>query len=92
METMVEYKCPSCGGALSFDSKVQKMKCPYCDTEFEIEAIKTLEEVQQNQTADEMSWQTGEQSQWQDEEAVTAYSCQSCGGEIMADADTAATS
>ncbi len=92
METMLEYKCPSCGGALRFDSGLQKMKCPYCDTEFEVEALKTLEETQQQQSADDMAWQTGEGSQWQEEDAVTAYSCQSCGGEIMADASTAATS
>ena len=34
MAKLLEYKCPSCGGALKFDSSVQKMKCPYCGTEF----------------------------------------------------------
>ena len=32
MADMMEYKCPSCGGAMEFDSTTQKMKCPYCDT------------------------------------------------------------
>lgn len=36
MAELKEFKCPACGGALEFDSKVQKMKCPYCDTEFEV--------------------------------------------------------
>ena len=31
-------KCPCCGGAIEFNSSVQKMKCPYCDTEFTIDA------------------------------------------------------
>ena len=35
-----EYKCPCCGGAIAFDSTIQKMKCPYCDTEFEMDALK----------------------------------------------------
>jgi len=39
MATLLEYKCPCCGGALSFDSEAQKMKCPYCDTEFETQEI-----------------------------------------------------
>ena len=26
-----EYKCPCCGGAIAFDSGIQKMKCPFCD-------------------------------------------------------------
>ena len=33
MADNLEYKCPSCGGAIAFDSKIQKMKCPYCDLE-----------------------------------------------------------
>ena len=40
MAGLQEYKCPCCGGAIAFDSKIQKMKCPYCDTEFEMDALK----------------------------------------------------
>ncbi len=32
MADIKEYKCPACGGAMEFDSKSQKMKCPFCDT------------------------------------------------------------
>lgn len=41
---MLEYKCPCCGGAINFDSKLQKMKCPYCDTEFDMETLKSYDE------------------------------------------------
>jgi len=34
-----EYKCPNCNGVVKFDSGTQKMKCPYCDAEFEIGAL-----------------------------------------------------
>ena len=44
MSDLREYKCPACGGAIEFDSKSQKMKCPYCDTEFELETLKELDE------------------------------------------------
>ena len=37
MSELIQYKCPCCGGAVEFNSTAQKMKCPYCDTEFEIE-------------------------------------------------------
>ena len=30
MGDLFEYKCPCCGGAISFNSTAQKMKCPYC--------------------------------------------------------------
>ena len=37
MSDLLEYKCPCCGGAIEFNSTLQKMKCPYCDTEFDME-------------------------------------------------------
>ena len=30
------YKCPACHGVLEFDIKTQKLKCPYCGSEYEI--------------------------------------------------------
>ena len=45
MQALQEYKCPCCGGALAFDSSVQKMKCPFCDTEFAVEALESYDEV-----------------------------------------------
>ena len=39
MGELQEYKCPCCGGGIRFDSKAQKLKCPFCDTEFEMEAL-----------------------------------------------------
>lgn len=40
MADTFEYKCPNCNGGLIFDNKLQKMKCPYCDSEFDVEALK----------------------------------------------------
>ena len=39
-----EYKCPCCGGGIVFNSAVQKMKCPFCDTEFEMETLEAYDE------------------------------------------------
>ena len=58
MATIKEYKCPCCGGAVEFDSKIQKIKCPYCDTEFDTEAFTAHEEEVQNAKPDEMDWET----------------------------------
>ena len=30
------YSCPNCGGKTAFDPKTQKLKCPYCFSEFEV--------------------------------------------------------
>lgn len=94
METLLEYKCPSCGGALSFDSRLQKMKCPYCDTEFEVAALKELDEALKNEPAEDMTWQEQSGHHWQEGETenLASYVCRSCGGEILTDVNTAATS
>ena len=91
--TLLEYKCPSCGGAIEFDASLQKLKCPYCDTEFEVETLKSYDEAL-NKEADNMSWEEDAGSQWQDgeEAGLKVYVCKSCGGEIVGDETTAATS
>lgn len=91
---LLEYKCPACGGAIKFDSGIQKMKCPYCDTEFDMETLKAYDEGLKNEQPDDMTWETQAGSQWEESEAanINAYVCKSCGGEIVADANTTATS
>ncbi len=94
MNTLQEYKCPCCGGAIAFDSSIQKMKCPYCDTEFEMDTLANYDAELQNDTNDEMEWQMPTGNEWSDEETsgLRSYSCKSCGGEIIGDENTAATS
>lgn len=94
MSTLLQYQCPCCGGALSFDSSLQKVKCPYCDTEFEMEALKAVDEELNAPTGDDMTWQAQGGSDWDSSEKddLLEYICKSCGGEIVADVNTAATS
>ena len=93
METLLEYKCPACGGALNFDSSLQKMKCPYCDTEFEVAALRELDEVLKQEQPSDFTWQAQPDSQWSEEETenLRTYICRSCGGEILGDENMAAT-
>ncbi len=93
MQALQEYKCPCCGGALAFDSSIQKMKCPFCDTEFEMEALEGYDEVLKEDRADSMEWETTAGGEWENGEAdaLRTYICKSCGGEIVGDANTAAT-
>lgn len=93
MSVLQEYKCPCCGGAIEFDTTAQKMKCPYCDTEFEMETLKAYDEDLKNETEDNMQWETQAGSQWNDDETqgLNEYVCKSCGGVIVCDETTAAT-
>ena len=90
MSALVEYKCPCCGGAIEFNSNSQKMKCPYCDTEFEIEALKEFTEASQS-AGDSLDWDCPD-SRWGASEAagMNVYTCKSCGGQIVTDQTTAA--
>lgn len=90
MDILMEYKCPCCGGKVEFNSGTQEMQCPYCDSTFDVEALKSRDEVLNQEPVDEMEWQTP-QNQWGAEEGMIAYSCKFCGGEITADETTAAT-
>lgn len=92
METLLEYKCPSCGGALRFDATQQQLKCPYCDTELDVAALRELDEALQ-QDGGEMNWEQEPGQQWTQEESqgFSTYVCPSCGGEILCEESTAAT-
>lgn len=94
MSDLLEYKCPCCGGAIEFNSKLQKMKCPYCDTEFDMEAVKEFNEAAAEQQTDDYSWENASDNAWKEDEAsgMSVYICQSCGGEIVADESTGASS
>lgn len=95
MATMLQYKCPNCGGELNFDSGLQQMKCPYCDTTFEVEDLKAYDEVLKEEAPEEAyQWETQPGSEWQEGETADmgVFTCQFCGGELVADKNTAATS
>ena len=90
-DQLIEYKCPCCAGKLEFDSTVQQMKCPYCDSEFSVEAMQEHDAAIQEAGGDEMHWDTPTET-WSTDEAsgMRVYKCQSCGGEIVADETTGA--
>ena len=93
MEVLQQYKCPCCDGAIEFDSNLQKMKCPYCDSEFEMESLQALQAEQNAQPEENMNWDTSAGQEWQEgeTEGLRIYSCNTCGGEIVADETTGAT-
>lgn len=89
---LIDYKCPNCSGAINFDTGIQKMKCPYCDAEFEMEALQGYDEILKGDTKDEMNWNMP-QGEWGDGEraGLSVYTCNSCGGEIVGDDTLGAT-
>ena len=92
MSTLLEQKCPCCGGAVEFNVGAQRLKCPYCDAEFDIAAMQQAEDFAAN-TVEQINWNS-QGSQWGagETDGMSVYACKSCGGEIVADATTGATS
>ncbi len=93
MAELLEYKCPCCTGAIEFAPGVQKIKCPYCDTEFDIDTFLALDEALAAEGKEQMEWNTAPGSTWAEGEAdgMAVYVCRSCGGEIVGDETTGAT-
>ena len=59
MADIQEYKCPHCGGTLTFDSSTQTMKCPYCDSEIDVAALADYDKGLDDFTAsEELKWET----------------------------------
>ena len=93
MSVLQQFKCPCCDGAIEFDAGAQKMKCPYCDSEFEMETLQAYDAQLKEQPEDNMTWEAEAGSQWTpgETEGLRIYSCDTCGGEIVADETTGAT-
>ncbi len=67
---------------------LQEYKCPYCDTEFEMETLVSYDDVLKTEQADQMQWET----EAGESEGLCVYICKSCGGEIVADETAGASS
>lgn len=91
MATLIEYKCPCCGGKVEFDSGTQQMKCPYCETTFDVAAMLAEDAAQKEAPQDKLDWEIPQTTWSDDEEGVKVYACSSCGGQIVAEETTAAT-
>lgn len=90
---VIEYKCPSCGAGLPFDSNTQQLTCEYCDTTFDIDAVRAYNESQAEPQQDTFVWEEEAKQEWSEteQENMRMFLCPSCGGEIITDENTAAT-
>lgn len=85
-----EYKCPCCSGFVNFDVSSQNLKCPYCDTEFDIETLKQYDDALSGED-ENLSWETSE-NKFDDTTDLCVFVCNSCSGEILVSEHAAALS
>ena len=87
---ITNYQCPSCTGPLEYSAATGKLECEYCMSSFTPEEIEAFY-AQKNEQAEAAAQSRPETAQW-DAESMRAYSCPSCGAELLCDLTTAATS
>ena len=85
-EDSLENRCPACRASIKFNPKLGKWKCAYCGSEF------TLEEMQAHSDNASTEKKNRKDAQVEDDNIeYVQYHCESCGAEIIADKETAAT-
>jgi DNA-directed RNA polymerase subunit RPC12/RpoP len=90
LSSVVEYKCPNCGGVVTFDAPSGMMRCASCASQFDPAAFTTGADVAAQPAAASVD-PNGEDWSEQERADLRQYTCPSCGGQIMTDATTAAT-
>lgn len=85
---VTNYQCPACTGPLHFEEHTGRLECEYCGGTFGVEEIEKLfaEKNARAETAAAPDPEWGE-----DAAHMRAYSCPSCGAELICDDTTAAT-
>lgn len=93
MADIQEYKCPHCGGTLTFNSATQTMKCPYCDSEIDVAALADFDKgLDDFTTSEELKWEKpGKVWQEGETDGMRVYVCKSCGGQIIGDENLGST-
>ena len=94
MNDVSEYKCLCCGAPLVFDASDQNMKCNSCGNVFSVETLKQLDTAQKvEDTPSKYDWDKYEPRDFDSDtaEALSDYSCPSCGAEVIGDVTTGAT-
>lgn len=90
MATQVtNYQCPACTGPLHYVGESGMLECDYCGSKYSAAEIEAMYADKERASADaapiDRSWGS-------EAENMRAYSCPSCGAELICDATTAATS
>ena len=91
--SVLEYNCPCCSAGLQFSPGLQKLKCEYCDNEFDIETLSAYAESTSSEERTVFQWEQQQPAAFDeaDSEQLHSFICQSCGGELITDENTAAT-
>ena len=93
MSETTNYICPQCMGPLRFDSESGKLHCDFCGGKYDPSQFEGInEEATTSQATPADEEQEILESWGKDAENMRAYSCSSCGAQLITESSTAATS
>ena len=86
----ITYKCPNCGAAMEFDSTAQKLKCPSCQMEMDVQDYEKqyghlYSDAEAGENAQSAQSAQSEGQKGKGSMNMKVYHCQSCGAELLAD-------
>ena len=83
------FVCPNCGANIIFDPGKQMLHCDYCDADFPPEAAIRKDDADENTYTESEADESAETGYKEYE--TTVFTCKECGGEILANENTAVT-
>lgn len=102
---VTNYQCPACTGPLHFVGESGKLECDYCGKTYDVAEIEKLYQEKEKaaveaqakaekRSDEEKAWDVAAAGgEWgEDAEKMKAYTCPSCGAQLICDETTAATS
>ena len=88
MSDLQQFKCPACGGTITYNGTSNKLKCNYCGTEFDLDALSQYNQnLNQSIEREDFKFENPDTVWAEDANDVHYYICNSCGGEIITDDD-----
>ncbi len=100
---VTNYKCPACTGPLHFAGQSGRLECEYCGSSYDVREMEELYAKEEAAAAaaqaeaesqEEKAWDVeAAGGEWgEDGERMRAWTCPSCGAQLLCEETTAATS
>ena len=87
---VTNYQCPACTAPLRYDGESGKLVCDFCGSSYRVEEVEALyaekdkSAAEAAKAAEEKAASSPEPESWgEEEEALRAYLCPSCGAELI---------
>lgn len=86
MNTVQQYKCPSCGSPLIFSGEKQSLHCSSCGNDFSVETMQQIEDAEAAVSKEsKFDWDEYQPRKFKNDENINLdnYICSSCGAQVI---------